>query len=258
MSKLRSVNTQFWSDPWVEDLTPSEKLLYLYFITNEKTNMLGVYELSIKKISFETGVDKSTIEKALKGFERVRKVKYTNNYIVLLNFTKHQHYNTNMKKSAIDVYNLLPKELKPNDIYIEKDNPSEGFERVVKALGMVRKIEVESEDELEDKTEQTAKAVDFDYDLFLKFINDTLGRSLRVISEDDKKKVRKRLKEGYTKFNFQYAVENCKNVKVHVESNYKHCTFEFFTRKKTLDQYGEKPKEQKNQIGATTEYYLKD
>ena len=53
MSKLRSVNTAFWSDPWVEDLTPSEKLLYIYFITNEKTNMLGIYELSIKKISFE-------------------------------------------------------------------------------------------------------------------------------------------------------------------------------------------------------------
>ena len=157
MSKLRSVNTQFWSDPWVEDLTPSEKLLYLYFITNEKTNMLGVYELSIKKISFETGVDKSTIEKALKGFERVRKVKYTNNYIVLLNFTKHQHYNTNMKKSAIDVYNLLPKELKPNDLYIEKDNPSEGFERVVKALGMVRKVEVESEDESETELEDEEK-----------------------------------------------------------------------------------------------------
>ena len=99
---------------------------------------------------------------------------------------------------------------------------------------------------------------DFDYDLFLKFINDTLGRKLKVIKDSDKKKVRQRLKEGYTKFNFQYAVENCKNAKVHIESGYKYCTFEFFTRPKTLDQYGEKPKEQKNQIGGHTEYYLKD
>jgi hypothetical protein len=161
MSKLRSVNTQFWSDPWVEDLTPSEKLLYLYFITNEKTNMLGVYELSIKKISFETGIDKKTIEKALKGFERIGKVKYTNNFIVLLNFTKHQNYNTNMKKSAIDIFNNLPKELNHEGLVIDKQDVNKGFERVRKGLGMVRKIEVEYEDEteLEDEEEKPKKTI---------------------------------------------------------------------------------------------------
>jgi len=154
MSKLRSVNTQFWSDPWVEDLTPSEKLLYIYFITNEKTNMLGVYELSIKKISFETGIDKKTIQNALKGFERIGKVKYTNNFIVLLNYTKHQNYNTNMKKSAIDVFNNLPKELNHEDLVVDKQDVNKGFERVRKALGMVRKVEVEYETELEEEEEE--------------------------------------------------------------------------------------------------------
>jgi hypothetical protein len=155
MSKLRSVNTQFWSDPYIEELTPSEKLLYLYFITNEKTNMLGVYELSIKKIGFETGLNKDVIEKALKGFESVGKMRYTQNHVVLLNFAKHQNYNTNMKKSAIDTYNALPKELKINDELIDRENPSEGFERVLKALGMVRKIEIE--DEIEDEQEEEKK-----------------------------------------------------------------------------------------------------
>jgi len=74
MSKLRSVSTAFWSDPFIEELTPSEKLLYLYFITNEKTNMLGIYELSIKKISFETGLNKETVLKALESFERINKI----------------------------------------------------------------------------------------------------------------------------------------------------------------------------------------
>ena len=238
MSKLRSVNTQFWIDPWVEDLTPSEKLLYLYFITNEKTNMLGVYELSIKKISFETGIDKKTIQNALKTFARVGKVKYTNNYIVLLNFTKHQNYNTNMKKSAIDIFNNLPKELNNLTEVIDKEDVRKGFQRVQKALGMVRKIEIETESEIEDETEKES----FDYNGFLKYINDTLGRRLVVVNDSDKEKIRARLKEGYTKQHFFNAVKNCKHMQNHIDSNYKYCTVEFFARAKTLNQYGDEVK----------------
>jgi hypothetical protein len=151
MSKLRSVSTGFWSDPFIEDLESDEKLLFLYLITNEKTNMLGIYEASIKKICFETGLNKETVLKALKGFERLGKVKYVNNYVVLVNYMKHQNYNTNMKKSAIDIYNNLPKDLKDNKLIIDKDNTLEGFERLLNHYGMVRKIEVEYEEEREEE-----------------------------------------------------------------------------------------------------------
>lgn len=153
MSKLRSVSTSFWSDPFIEELTPSEKLLFLYLITNDKTNMLGIYEVSIKKISFDTGLNKDVIEKALKEFERLSKVKYIHNHIILVNFMKHQNYNTNMKKSAIDIYNDLPKELKNNELNISKDNPLKGFESLLNHYGMVSKYEVEVEEELESKKE---------------------------------------------------------------------------------------------------------
>lgn len=154
MAKLRSVSTAFWSDPFIEDLTPNEKLLFLYLVTNEKTNMLGIYESSLKKISFETGLSKSEVFNALKGFEKVSKVKYINNFVVLVNFMKHQNFNTNMKKSAIDIYNNLPKELKGNDLNISKLNPSEGFETLLKHFGMVSKVEVEYEIEVEYETEE--------------------------------------------------------------------------------------------------------
>ncbi len=149
MSKLRSVSTSFWSDPFIEDLTPNEKLLFLYLITNDKTNMLGIYEVSIKKISFDTGLNKDVIEKALKEFERLSKVKYIKNHIVLVNFMKHQNYNTNMKKSAIDIYNELPNELKNKELSISKDNPLKGFESLLNHYGMVPKVEYEEEEEIE-------------------------------------------------------------------------------------------------------------
>jgi hypothetical protein len=158
MSKLRSVSTSFWSDPFVEDLTPSEKLLYLYLITNERTNMLGVYELSLKKMAFETGLDKATVDKSLKKFSTLKKVVYTSNHVFLINFAKHQNYNTNMKKSAIDVYLNLPEHLKIKGLDIDKSNPSKGFESLLKGLGMVRKVEVEVEDEREYETEKETES----------------------------------------------------------------------------------------------------
>jgi len=154
MSKLRSVSTAFWSDPFIEDLTPSEKLLYLYFITNEKTNMLGIYELSIKKISFETGLSKDVVLKALESFERINKIKYKENYLILLNFLKHQHFNTNMIKSAIDCYENLPNFLKDNAVKLDKNNTSEAFETLSNLYGMVLKIEKEEEKEEEKEKEK--------------------------------------------------------------------------------------------------------
>ena len=148
MSKLRSINTAFWSDTWIEDLEPEHKLLFLYLVTNDKTNMLGIYESSIKKIAFETGLNIETVSNGLKAFETVSKVKYINNYIILVNYMKHQNYNTNMKKSAIDIYNNLPKELKNSKLSVSKAEPAKGFERLLNHYGMVSKVEVEVEDEL--------------------------------------------------------------------------------------------------------------
>ena len=151
MGKLRSLSTSIWSDPFIEELKPSEKLLFIYLITNDKTNMLGIYEVSIRKITFDTGLKKEDVVKALKEFERLKKVKYVNNFVILVNFLKHQNFNTNMKKSAIDVYNDLPNELKDSKLNIHKGNPSEGFESLCNHYGMVRKVEVEVEVEVEKK-----------------------------------------------------------------------------------------------------------
>ena len=168
MSKLRSLNTAFWSDTWVEELEPMQKLLFIYLVTNEKTNMLGIYEASVKKISFETGIVPLVVKTYLKDFEKAEKVKYIDNRVILINYMKHQNYNTNMKKSAIDTYNDLPSSLMVNGLNVSKDNPIKGFERLSKAYGMVRKVEVEyeletkveKEDEGEVEKEDKEKTVD--------------------------------------------------------------------------------------------------
>ncbi len=153
MSKLKSVSTAFWSDTWVEELTISQKLLFIYLLTNDRNNMLGIYEISVSKMAFETGISKADIVKALKGFESVGKVKYTHNHIILSNFLKHQNFNPNMKKSAVDKYNELPNELKINGLEYIEERDSKGFERLSNALLMLPKSEVESEEEYESESE---------------------------------------------------------------------------------------------------------
>lgn len=260
MSKLRSLSTAFWSDPFIEDLTPQQKLLFIYLITNDKTNMLGIYENSIRKMSFETGINKSEIEKALKEFESKGKVKYINNYVVLINYMKHQNFNTNMKKSAIDTYNNLPSELRDKKLVVSKSNPLEGFESLLNHYGMVSKIEVEYELELESKLEtkeeeeftntpvvsqQTDEEIDFK--TLLEFINNHTGRKFKVINEATKKKYKARIKEGYTAKDIGDAIKNAVKAKNHIENGNQYLTPEFFSRADKLNLYSQEPKNINNE-----------
>ena len=54
MAKNRMVNTRIWSDPRVLELDPSEKLLWVYLITNDHTSICGIYEIHSRVISMET------------------------------------------------------------------------------------------------------------------------------------------------------------------------------------------------------------
>lgn len=91
MSKNRMINTRFWNDSFVVDhLNPLDRYLYLYLLTNDKTNISGIFELPIRVIANETGLDKEEITKMLKRLEP--KVHYRDGWIVIANMIKHQNY----------------------------------------------------------------------------------------------------------------------------------------------------------------------
>lgn len=136
MSVRRSVNTKLWFDEWIETLSVEEKLLWLYLLTNPQTNMLGIYEISIKRICFESGIKEDAVLNALKGFERVNKCFYIlSKYIFLPNWMKHQGMNPNMVKSAMEAYENLDSEIKT---YLSSKG-LKGFETLRKDLPMLPK-----------------------------------------------------------------------------------------------------------------------
>ncbi len=98
MSKFRSVNTKFWDDSYISELDPSEKLLYLYFITNPLTDLSGIYEIPLKRISYDTGFNSDMVKKILERFTKDGKVFYFDGWLVLKNFIRNQTLNPSILK----------------------------------------------------------------------------------------------------------------------------------------------------------------
>lgn len=93
MAKLRSVNTKFWDDSYIINLDPHEKLLFLYLLTNPLTNICGAYEISLRRISFDTGLVDSLLKAMLEKFSLSERITYKDGWVVIHNFMKNQSLN---------------------------------------------------------------------------------------------------------------------------------------------------------------------
>jgi len=96
MAKTRMVNTRFWNDSWVRKLNSLDRYLFLYLLTNEHTNICGIYELPIGTMAYESGIDERDLERTM--LKRLKpKVYYIDEWVFLVNFKKHQQYNESVK-----------------------------------------------------------------------------------------------------------------------------------------------------------------
>ena len=100
MAKNRYVNTKFWSDGFIVELDPLERYLFLFLLTNEHTNIAGVYELPLRVMAFESGIDKEMLQKMLARFSG--KIEYIDGWVCIKNFTKHQNTASRKVVSGIE------------------------------------------------------------------------------------------------------------------------------------------------------------
>ena len=80
MAIYRHVHVDFWKDPKVlEELTPEEKLFFLYLLTNQNTTQIGVYKITKKQIAFELGFSTEVINSLMDRFiNNYKRIKYNN------------------------------------------------------------------------------------------------------------------------------------------------------------------------------------
>jgi len=91
-------------------------------LTNQYTNILGIYELPIRNMAFDTGIDKDMILKIFERFSTDKKVYYVNGWVVMRNFIKNQSTNSPMIIAG------MKREFK--EIPLEIKEKVEGIDRV--------------------------------------------------------------------------------------------------------------------------------
>jgi hypothetical protein len=131
MAKQRYINTAFWDDAWVAQLDPSEKLLFLYLLTNPNTNLIGVYQIPLKRIALDTGFDLEMIKKLFNRFTEDAKAFYEIGWVVLKNGIKNQNNKSpKVQEGMRREFEDLPQWLK-DKVLDEKDTVYIGYQTIL-------------------------------------------------------------------------------------------------------------------------------
>src|SRR5664279_1264544 len=104
MAVYRQIQTSFWQDDFVLNLTPEEKYFYLYLLTNSKTKQCGIYQLPMQVIIMETGYNQETAEKLLKRFWDYGKIIYNTRTreIAILNWPKYNPMESPKTRACVE------------------------------------------------------------------------------------------------------------------------------------------------------------
>ena len=122
MAKNRYINTKFWSDGFIIKLSPLERYLFLYFLTNEHTDICGIYELPLEIIERETGIEYDSL---LKLIDRLKgKIYIIEDWVYIKNFSKHQATNPKVSEGINRSLKEIPPLIKDkiDKINIEYDS----------------------------------------------------------------------------------------------------------------------------------------
>jgi len=172
--KERLVNTKFWSDNWVRKINPLDRYLFIYLLTNEHTNIAGIYELPLSNMAFECGLDERDLEKTM--LPRLEpKVYYKDGWVILKNFAKHQHTSSDTVVAGMQKQlNLAPKEVIS---FAKSIGYAYGMDRV-----WVRYNILESELESESELEKAAIAAPFSFKEEIQKLEEGKRKDMKIIA----------------------------------------------------------------------------
>jgi len=255
----RLTQTEKWDDVWFSNLSPLQKLLFIYCC--DRCDIAGFLEINFRKISFEIGEKQSTIEGAFKGLSRGLLASRNGRFIFVRNFVKHQ------KNGKLNPDNRCHKSI------LEKINEKQHlFDFQI--LEIINKGEDLSPLEGASKPQVRAYSNSnsnsnkggvggIDPETFIEFFNQAKGSKEKPakyrLNSKTVSMLRAREKDGYTFEDISKAIKNCKADTFHIQ-NPKYLTPEFILRPDKLEQYlnAEINTAQKHFPGATTnrEYVL--
>jgi len=99
MADYRPIKTDVWRDGWFSTLTPEERLVWIFLLTNEHVHISGIYELPRGLVAPYSGVDNAL--DILKRFEERGKIEMKEGWIFIVNYLKNQTKQINKKDNIV-------------------------------------------------------------------------------------------------------------------------------------------------------------
>ena len=206
MAVYRTVQTCFWTDPKIgEDFTANERLLYLFLLTGPSTNLAGCYELTMKQITFFTGLNApKDLVKSLQSKHKVIAYSEATKEVLILNWWRYNWTSSdkfrkslyqdisNVKDSSFKEY-LMKRYSDPDTVSELQDTVSAdegyGIQNTVSALVSDRDTVLGS---VSDPKEDTVTEV-------IEHLNEVCGTSYKPNGKQNREHVHARLADGFTK-----------------------------------------------------------
>jgi len=111
MADFRNIFTRIWNDKWFVILDIDEKLLFIYLFSNERASICGMYELPLRTIVFETGIEKNRVLQILDRLQQDKKVFYVDEVVWIVNFQK---YNNSGNSAKVKIRIIKDIEMTPD------------------------------------------------------------------------------------------------------------------------------------------------
>jgi uncharacterized phage protein (TIGR02220 family) len=217
MATQRFISTSFWDDEWVITLSPQEKLVYLYLMTNTLTNIAGVYKITLKRMAYDTDMDRTFIEKTLERFEEDKKAYYFGEYIVIPSWPKHQKTERHPKLKS-GIFAVLDSLSVDVIIFLKRVNYAfdlSKYDSLSEAIDTERLSsnysDLDSDTDNDTDTYVSTMSgkpddVGFHWEV-LEYLNQRCGKQFRRVHAHGNK-IKARIKEGYTLEDFKKVIDS--------------------------------------------------
>ena len=154
--KSKPFHSKFFTDTYIQDLSIEEKMVYIYYIFNDKVNWLGTYEISDKVTIFELGIDGEKLEKIKKKLQSDHKIYFYEHWVILVNSEKYDTHinNPQLMDSAFKQFKSLPKKIRELFWKIKPEEAKEKYRTSFKSLPTGSLLVAEGEEQVKGEGEE--------------------------------------------------------------------------------------------------------
>lgn len=211
MAIYRNVHLSFWTDPKVQDdFSPEDRYFYLYILTNPHTNLVGCYEISFKQMSDETGHTKDVIKRLIDRLEKVHGViHYSDITKELLIINWHKYNWTLSEKQQRAIVNQSRKIKNPEFSKIINDTLSIRYPYTMDTTDTdiyKENIYINNKDNNNSKESENNSDIETIKNI-VSYLNTVCKTRYRHSTPATQKKIRARLKEGFTEEDFKKVID---------------------------------------------------